>query len=127
MNNVKPTEINLHKASHILEIAFDDGSRFELPTEYLRVYSPSAEVQGHGPGQEKLQIGKQDVNIERIEQVGHYAVQLYFDDNHDTGIYSWDTLYNLGKNYDELWQQYLDRLKEAGKERPEPEHLKNRA
>ncbi|MDY6979609.1 MAG: DUF971 domain-containing protein [Pseudomonadota bacterium] len=124
MSNVKPTEINLHKASHILEIAFDDGSRFELPTEYLRVYSPSAEVQGHGPGQEKLQIGKQDVNIDRIEQVGHYAIQLYFDDNHDTGIYSWDTLYNLGKNYDELWQQYLDRLKEAGKERPEPEHLK---
>ncbi|TDY03883.1 gamma-butyrobetaine hydroxylase-like domain-containing protein [Thiohalophilus thiocyanatoxydans] len=127
MSNIKPTEINLHQASHVLEIAFDDGSRFELPTEYLRVYSPSAEVQGHGPGQDKLQIGKQDVNIERIEQVGHYAIQLFFDDNHDTGIYSWDTLYNLGKNYDELWQKYLDRLKEAGKERPEPEHLKNRA
>ena len=125
MSNPKPTEINLHKNSHILEIAFDDGSRFELPTEYLRVYSPSAEVQGHGPGQEKLQIGKQDVNIDRIEQVGNYAVQFYFDDNHDTGIYSWDTLYNLGKNYDELWQNYLDRLKAAGKERPEPEHLKN--
>jgi len=127
MSNAKPTEINLHKASHVLEVAFDDGKRFELPTEYLRVYSPSAEVQGHGPGQEKLQIGKQDVNIERIEQVGNYAIQLYFDDNHDTGIYSWDTLYNLGANYDELWQKYLDRLKEAGKERPEPEHLKNRA
>lgn len=125
MSNPKPTEINLHKNSHILEIAFDDGSRFELPTEYLRVYSPSAEVQGHGPGQEKLQIGKQDVNIDRIEQVGNYAVQFFFDDNHDTGIYSWDTLYNLGKNYDELWQNYLDRLKAAGKERPEPEHLKN--
>ncbi|MGD8712063.1 MAG: DUF971 domain-containing protein, partial [Thiohalophilus sp.] len=96
---------------------------YELPTEYLRVYSPSAEVQGHGPGQEKLQIGKQDVNIERIEQVGNYAVQFYFDDNHDTGIYSWDTLYNLGQNHDELWQRYLDRLKEAGVERPEPEHL----
>ncbi|MGD8546750.1 MAG: DUF971 domain-containing protein [Thiohalophilus sp.] len=123
MSNPKPTEINLHKNSHILEIAFDDGSRYELPTEYLRVYSPSAEVQGHGPGQEKLQIGKQDVNIERIEQVGNYAVQFYFDDNHDTGIYSWDTLYNLGQNHDELWQRYLDRLKEAGVERPEPEHL----
>lgn len=127
MSNPKPTEINLHKASHILEVAFDDGKRFELPTEYLRVYSPSAEVQGHGPGQEKLQIGKQDVNIERIEQVGNYAIQLYFDDNHDTGIYSWETLYNLGANHDELWQKYLDRLKEAGKERPEPEHLKNKA
>jgi DUF971 family protein len=123
MSNVKPTEINLHKASHILEIAFDDGSRFDLPTEYLRVYSPSAEVQGHGPGQEKLQIGKQDVNIERIEQVGHYAIQLYFDDNHDTGIYSWETLYKLGKNYDQLWQDYLNRLQEAGIQRPEPEHL----
>lgn len=123
MSHAKPTEINLHKASHVLEIAFDDGSRFELPTEYLRVYSPSAEVQGHGPGQEKLQIGKQDVNIERIEQVGHYAIQLFFDDNHDTGIYSWDTLYNLGKKYAELWHDYLDRLKQAGIERPEPEHL----
>ncbi len=123
MSHAKPTEINLHKASHVLEIAFDDGSRFELPTEYLRVYSPSAEVQGHGPGQEKLQIGKQDVNIERIEQVGHYAIQLFFDDNHDTGIYSWDTLYNLGKDYAELWQNYLDRLKQAGIERPQPEHL----
>ena len=123
MSKATPTEINLHKASHVLEVAFDDGSRFELPTEYLRVYSPSAEVQGHGPGQEKLQIGKQDVNIERIEQVGNYAIQLYFDDNHDTGIYSWDTLYDLGQNYDELWQKYLDRLKEAGHERPEPEHL----
>lgn len=119
----KPTEINLHQASHILEISFEDGSRFELPTEYLRVYSPSAEVQGHGPGQEVLQIGKQDVNITNIEPVGHYAIQLYFDDNHDTGIYSWDTLYDLGKNYETKWQQYLDRLKEAGHQRPQPQHL----
>ncbi len=123
----KPTEISLHKVSHILEITFDDGSTFNLPTEYLRVYSPSAEVQGHGPGQETLQIGKQDVNIEKIEQVGNYAIQLYFDDNHDTGIYSWQTLYDLGKNYDKYWQEYLDKLKAAGHERPEPQHLKNPA
>jgi len=124
MSNIpKPTEINLHKASHVLEIVFNDGSHFNLPTEYLRVYSPSAEVQGHGPGQEKLQLGKQDVNIDRIEQVGNYAIQLYFDDNHDTGIYSWDTLYKLGKNQETLWQEYLDKLKAAGHERPEPQHL----
>lgn len=122
-DTTKPTEISLHKASHILEIAFADGSRFNLPTEYLRVYSPSAEVQGHGPGQEVLQLGKQDVNIDKIEQVGNYAVQLYFDDNHDTGIYSWDTLYALGKNHRELWQAYLDKLKAAGHERPEPKHI----
>ena len=122
-NKPKPTEINLHQASHVLEIAFNDGSRFELPTEYLRVYSPSAEVQGHGPGQEVLQIGKQDVNINKIDQVGNYAIQLYFDDNHDTGIYSYDTLYSLGKNYDELWQKYLQRLSDAGHKRPEPQHL----
>ncbi len=121
----KPTDINFHKVSHILEISFNDGSHFNLPTEYLRVFSPSAEVQGHGPGQEVLQIGKQDVNITKIEQVGNYAVQLSFDDNHDTGIYSWDTLYSLGKNYETRWQEYLDRLKEAGHERPEPQHLNN--
>lgn len=119
----KPTEINLHQASHILEISFEDGEKFELPCEYLRVYSPSAEVQGHGPGQQVLQIGKQDVNITKIEQVGRYAIQLSFDDNHDTGIYSWDTLYDLGKNQQTKWQQYLDCLKEAGYERPQPEHL----
>lgn len=118
----KPTEINLHQASHVLEIAFNDGSRFSLPTEYLRVFSPSAEVQGHGPGQEVLQLGKQDVNIDRIEQVGNYAIQLFFDDNHDTGIYSWDTLYKLGQNHEALWQGYLDKLKAAGHERPEPQH-----
>ena len=110
----KPTDINFHKVSHILEIAFNDGSHFNLPTEYLRVYSPSAEVQGHGPGQEVLQIGKQDVNISKIEQVGNYAIQLSFDDNHDTGIYSWQTLYDLGKNYETRWQEYLDELKEKG-------------
>ena len=122
-NKPKPTDINLHQASHVLEITFNEGSTFNLPTEYLRVYSPSAEVQGHGPGEEKLQIGKQDVNVERIEQVGNYAIQLFFDDNHDTGIFSWDTLYRLGKEQETLWPTYLEKLKAAGHERPEPKHL----
>jgi len=121
-NRPKPTELTMHKASHVLEITFDDGEHFNLPAEYLRVYSPSAEVQGHGPGQEVLQLGKQDVNIDKIEQVGTYAVQLYFDDNHNTGIYSWETLYRLGKEHDALWPQYLERLKAAGHERPDPQH-----
>jgi len=120
----KPTEINLHQASHVLEIAFDDGQSFKMPTEYLRVNSPSAEVQGHGPGQGTLQIGKQDVNVTKIEQVGNYAIQLFFDDNHDTGIFSWDTLYNLGKDMEENWKNYLAELEAAGHKRPEPEHIK---
>lgn len=123
MASIKPTEINFHQKSHVLEITFDDGNTFELPSEYLRVYSPSAEVQGHGPGQEVLQIGKQDINITKIEPVGHYAIQLFFDDNHDTGIYSWDTLYNLGKNQATLWPEYLKRLEDAGHKRPDPKHL----
>ena len=117
MNKHIPTEITLHKNKRTLEIAFDDGQRFELPCEYLRVFSPSAEVQGHGPGQEVLQVGKEDVNIERIEQVGTYAIQPSFDDGHESGIYSWDTLYDLGVNYEKNWQNYLQRLKEAGHER----------
>lgn len=119
MSQYLPTEIHLHKKSRILELRFEDGSQFRLPTEYLRVYSPSAEVRGHGPGEEKLQVGKEDVNIEKIEQVGTYAIQIWFDDGHHTGIYSWDTLYDLGKNYDAYWQDYLRRLKEAGYERKE--------
>ena len=111
---MKPTEISLHKLSRILELSFEDGSNFKLPIEYLRVYSPSAEVQGHGPGQEVLQIGKQDVNVDHIEPIGHYAIKLAFDDNHNTGIYSWSYLYQLGTEYDESWQQYLDRLEAAG-------------
>ncbi len=111
---MKPTEINLHKLSRILEISFEDGSSFKLPIEYLRVYSPSAEVQGHGPGQEVLQIGKQDVNIDSIEPVGHYAVKFAFDDNHDSGIYSWGYLHELGVSYAERWQDYLDRLEAEG-------------
>lgn len=112
-----PIEIQLHQKSRVLEIAFDDGKRFKLSCEYLRVHSPSAEVAGHGPGQEVLQIGKEDVSINAIESVGNYAVQLIFDDNHDTGIYSWDYLYELGEHQQEKWQLYLHRLKEAGYER----------
>ena len=91
-----PTDIRLHRASRVLEVVFDDGARFKLPCEYLRVYSPSAEVRGHGPGQEVLQVGKENVNITAVEPVGNYAVKLYFDDGHCTGIYSWDWLYKLG-------------------------------
>lgn len=117
MSKPMPTEIKLHQQSRTLEIAFDDGQRFNLPCEYLRVYSPSAEVRGHGPGQETLQVGKEDVTIEKIEQVGSYAIQPYFDDGHNSGIYSWETLYDLGINYDKYWQDYLDALAEAGHER----------
>ena len=113
----RPTDINLHQASHVLEISFDDGSKFEYPCEYLRVYSPSAEVQGHGPGQEVLQVGKEKVNIAGIEPVGNYAIQLEFDDGHNTGIYSWDTLYVLGRDKAELWAEYLNRLEKAGHKR----------
>ena len=119
MSSPKPTEINFHKVSRMLELKFNDGAHFQLPAEYLRVYSPSAEVQGHGPGQEVLQIGKEDVNITQLEPVGHYAINLMFDDNHDTGIYSWEYLYQLGAHYDKKWQSYLDRLKEAGYTRKE--------
>ena len=113
----QPTEIKLHQASRILEIAFADGQRFRLPYEFLRVYSPSAEVRGHGPGQETLQIGKRDVAITNVESVGHYALRPTFSDGHDSGIYSWDYLYDLGIRHDELWQRYLDRMKQAGASR----------
>ncbi|MFP4061645.1 MAG: gamma-butyrobetaine hydroxylase-like domain-containing protein [Halochromatium sp.] len=109
-----PTEFNLHRSSRVLEIRFDDGKHFTMPVEFLRVYSPSAEVQGHGPGQRVLQVGKEDVNIDRIEPVGNYAVCLYFDDEHNTGIYSWEYLYKLGENQEELWRTYLDELEKAG-------------
>lgn len=115
----RPTEIKLHKQSHLLEIGFDNGDSFQLGCEFLRVYSPSAEVQGHGPGQQVLQYGKERVNIWAIEPVGNYAVVLKFDDGHDTGIYSWDLLYELGINQEKYWQSYLDRLKEAGYQRKE--------
>lgn len=118
--NPIPTEINLSQKQRLLKVSFDDGANFELPCEYLRVYSPSAEVQGHGPGQGVLQLDKQDVNIVGIEPVGSYAVLLRFDDKHDTGIYSWETLYKLGKNHEEYWAAYLQRLDEAGHKRKAP-------
>jgi DUF971 family protein len=110
----RPSEIRLRQKSRVLEIAFDDGARFELPCELLRVYSPSAEVRGHGPGQEVLQVGKEDVNITAIEPVGTYAVKLVFDDGHDSGLYTWDLLYRLGARRDEFWDNYLQRLTQAG-------------
>lgn len=110
----KPTAITLHQASRVLEIAFDDGSTFRLPYEYLRVYSPSAEVRGHGPGQEILQVGKRDVAIKEIERVGHYALRPSFSDGHNTGIFSWEYLHDLGVRHQELWQEYLARLADAG-------------
>ena len=113
----QPTEIKLHQKSRILEIAFADGKTFQLPCEFLRVYSPSAEVRGHGPGQEVLQVGKKNVDITKIEPVGSYAVQLTFSDGHDTGIYSWDLLYDYGMHQQEMWQHYLERMKEAGASR----------
>lgn len=116
-NTPMPTEIKLHQKSRLLEIAFSDDRRFELPCELLRVYSPSAEVRGHGPGQEVLQVGKKNVEITDIQPVGSYAVQLVFSDGHDSGLYSWDYLYDLGINQEALWQQYLARMKEAGASR----------
>jgi len=116
-NAPTPTEIKLHQASRTLEITYADGKTFTLPCEFLRVHSPSAEVRGHGPGQEVLQTGKQDVAITRIEPVGTYAVQLFFSDGHDTGIFSWDLLYDYGVRQREMWQHYLNRLKDAGASR----------
>lgn len=113
----KPININLHQKSRVLEIEFEGNETFELPCEYLRVYSPSAEVTGHGPGQEVLQVGKEDVSITAIEPQGNYAIKLVFDDRHDTGLYTWDYLYELGSGYEEKWQAYLDRLAEAGHKR----------
>ena len=109
-----PVEIRLRKASRLLAIEFDDGSTFELPFEYLRVFSPSAEVKGHGPGQEVLQTGKENVRITSVEPIGLYAVRLNFDDGHDTGLYTWKYLRELGERQSENWRAYLDRLKAAG-------------
>jgi len=112
-------EIHLHQASRVLELIFNGGERFNLSCEYLRVYSPSADVAGHGPGQEVLQVGKEDVNISAVEPVGNYAVKLIFDDGHSTGIYTWDYLYDLAIHYEHKWQNYLQRLAAAGFERKE--------
>src|SRR5436190_10376152 len=112
-----PTEIKLHQKSRVMEIAFADGKVFRLPYEFLRVHSPSAEVRGHGPGQEVLQTGKQEVEIRTLDPVGSYAVQPTFSDGHATGIYSWDYLYHLGENQERLWKEYLGKLAAAGKSR----------
>ena len=109
-----PTELTVHQKSRLLDIAFDDGAAFSIPFELLRVYSPSAEVKGHGPGQEVLQVGKREVGITGVEPVGNYAIKPLFSDGHATGIFSWDYLYRLGSEQQVLWQQYLDRLKAAG-------------
>lgn len=114
---MNPTEITLHQQSRILELAFDDGSRYKLPFEFLRVFSPSAEVRGHGPGQEVLQTGKLDVMLTGVEPVGSYAIKLTFDDGHDTGLYTWDYLAELGKYQDGMWHDYLSKLEAAGESR----------
>lgn len=120
MANHLPTDLVLHQRSRVLEVSFEDGTTCRLPCEYLRVYSPSAEVRGHGPGQGTLQTGKENVNINTVEPVGNYAVRLVFDDGHDSGLYTWDYLYLLGKQYDHNWRTYLDALREAGHARREP-------
>jgi len=112
-----PSAIRMHRKSRVLEVAWEDGTAFQLPCEYLRVFSPSAEVQGHGPGQAVLLIGKEKVNISAIEPVGHYAIKLIFDDKHDSGLFSWSYLHWLGQNYDENWATYLERLEEVGYQR----------
>jgi DUF971 family protein len=112
-----PSSLVLHTASRVLEVTFDDGATFRLPFELLRVYSPSAEVRGHGAGQETLQEGKRDVTINELEPVGHYAVKPTFSDGHDSGIFAWDYLYELGTNQEQLWSEYLERLEAAGASR----------
>lgn len=117
----RPTEIQLHRASRILEIAYDDGAHFRLPCEYLRVLSPSAAVRGHSPATARLQVGKESVGILEIRPVGQYAVKLVFDDGHDSGLYDWQYLYKLGRAWQPLWQEYLDKLADAGHRRHAPD------
>ena len=119
-NTPKPTDIVLHQQSHQLEIAFDDGARFEIPCELLRVYSPSAEVRGHWGQYAKLQVDKQDVNITEIRPVGAYAIKIFFDDGHNSGLYDWGFLYHLGRKKDLYWNEYLQKLAEAGHQRQSP-------
>jgi len=116
----QPTDITVHQQSRVLEVGFSDGRQFRIPFELMRVYSPSAEVQGHGPGQEVLQTGKREVDLLALEPVGNYAVQPTFSDGHDSGIFSWDYLYFLGSQQDELWRRYEQRLREAGVDRDAP-------
>lgn len=115
-----PTALTVHQQSRVLEVAFDDGAHFRIPFELMRIYSPSAEVQGHGPGQEILQTGKRQVLVSELTAVGHYAVKPRFSDGHDTGIFSWDLLYRLGTEQAQLWQQYEARLQAAGVDRDAP-------
>ena len=121
----QPTALTLHQASRVLEVGFDDGAVFRIPFELMRVCSPSAEVQGHGPGQETLQTGKRHVGIDSIELVGHYAVQPTFSDGHNTGIFAWPYLYKLGSQQEALWAQYLQRLADAGLDRDAPMPVKS--
>jgi DUF971 family protein len=114
---MQPTDIRLHKKTAVLELVYSDGRNHALPAEFLRVYSPSAEVRGHGQGQEVLQTGKRHVKIDRVEPVGHYAIKLHFDDDHNTGIYTWEYLHELGTQQKELWDRYLQRLQAAGARR----------
>jgi DUF971 family protein len=113
----QPVEITLHQQSREMEMAFAGGSRYRFPYEFLRTHSPSAEVRGHGPGQEVLQTGKQDVSVLGVEPVGSYAMKIIFDDGHDSGLYTWEYLRHLGGNQDRLWQEYLHRINEAGASR----------
>ena len=116
-NTLHPLTISLHKQSRVLEIVYNDGENFKLPCEYLRVFSPSADVKGHGPGQEVLQLGKEGVNIKEVEPVGNYAVRLIFDDGHETGLYTWNYLYELGQNQKSNWIDYLHTLNKSGHKR----------
>ena len=120
-----PQALTVHGASRVLEVAYSDGKTFRIPFELLRVYSPSAEVQGHGPGQEVLQTGKREVGIDNIEQVGNYAIKPFFSDGHESGLFTWEYLYQLGNQQDDLWAQYLQRLEEAGLDRDMPMPDKN--
>lgn len=120
LGSPQPTNITAHQQSRMLEVGFSDGASFRIPFELMRVYSPSAEVMGHGPGQEVLQTGKREVELSELESVGNYAVQPHFSDGHNTGIFSWDYLYFLGSQQDELWQKYEARLATAGMSRDAP-------
>ena len=115
-----PQSLTVHAASRVLEVGYSDGKNFRLPFELMRVYSPSAEVQGHGPGQEVLQTGKRDVTIANIEQVGNYAIKPFFSDGHESGLFTWNYLYELGEQQDQLWAAYLARLEAAGVDRDTP-------
>lgn len=119
-NTPTPTAVTAHQQSRVLEVSFSDGATFRIPFELMRVYSPSAEVKGHGPGQETLQTGKREVGLTALEPVGHYAIKPTFSDGHDSGLFSWDYLYHLGSQQDELWRQYEARLLEAGVSRDAP-------